>query len=140
MTRPGVQNGAQTDPKIEPQTTPRSLRMTKKIASIRRSMFGPISAPILMIWGVQHGSKKHPKIDFGVRGSDPWIRPGSEPRSDPRTQFRCPFCLSFWSLFHAKAPITASVLPLMLIAFSRKSSDFGVRSPFHSGCFFTHMQ
>ena len=34
MTRPGAQNRAQNDPNIEPQTTPRTLQMTKKIAPV----------------------------------------------------------------------------------------------------------
>ena len=69
MTRPGAQNGAHNDPKIEPQTTPRDLQIAKKITPNRRFIFGPISAPFWTIWGVQNDPQKHPKTAFGAQGS-----------------------------------------------------------------------
>ena len=51
MTRPGAQNGAQNDPQIELQTTPRGLQIAKKIPPNRRLFFGQISAPFLTILG-----------------------------------------------------------------------------------------
>ena len=69
MTRQEDQNGAQNDPQIEPQTTPRGLEIAKNIPPNRRLIFGQISAPCLAILGVQNDPKKHPKTAFGAQGS-----------------------------------------------------------------------
>ena len=55
MTRPGAQNGAQNDPQIELQTTPRGLQIAKKIPPNRRLVVG---SSILDDLG---GSKMTPK-------------------------------------------------------------------------------